>query len=78
MAGEWRLMTLGKTIELKRGYDLPSRDRRNRRFPIVSSSGISGRHAESKAKFIPLRLARELGGSLRGMATDIVRDTDRL
>lgn len=27
MAGEWREMTLGGVIELKRGYDLPSRDR---------------------------------------------------
>lgn len=50
MAGEWREMTLGDAIELKRGYDLPSRDRRNGPFPIVSSSGISGRHTEAKAK----------------------------
>jgi type I restriction enzyme, S subunit len=50
MAGEWREMTLGDVIELKRGYDLPSRDRRDGPFPIVSSSGISGRHIEAKAK----------------------------
>ena len=50
MAGEWRHMTLGDAIELKRGYDLPSRDRRDGPFPIVSSSGISGRHSEAKAK----------------------------
>ncbi|WP_156885307.1 restriction endonuclease subunit S [Acidihalobacter ferrooxydans] len=43
-------MTLGGVIELKRGYDLPSRDRRDGPFPIVSSSGISGRHIEAKAK----------------------------
>jgi type I restriction enzyme S subunit len=49
MAGEWREMTLGEAIELKRGYDLPSRERRDGPFPIVSSSGISGRHAEPKA-----------------------------
>jgi type I restriction enzyme S subunit len=42
MAGEWREMKLGDAIELKRGYDLPSRDRRDGPFPIVSSSGISG------------------------------------
>jgi type I restriction enzyme S subunit len=50
MAGEWRHMTLGDAIELKRGYDLPSRDRRDGPFHIVSSSGISGRHSEAKAK----------------------------
>jgi len=49
MASEWREVTLGEVIELKRGYDLPSRDRRVGPFPIVSSSGISGRHAEAKA-----------------------------
>ncbi len=50
MAGEWREVPLGDVIELKRGYDLPSRDRRDGPFPIVSSSGVSGRHAEAKAK----------------------------
>jgi type I restriction enzyme S subunit len=50
MEGDWREMKLGDAIELKRGYDLPSRDRRDGRFPIVSSSGISGRHTEAKAK----------------------------
>ena len=50
MASEWREVTLGEVIELKRGYDLPSRDRRVGPFPIVSSSGISGHHAEAKAK----------------------------
>jgi type I restriction enzyme S subunit len=50
MAGEWSEMTLGDAIELKRGYDLPSRDRRDGPFPIVSSSGISGHHTEAKAK----------------------------
>src|SRR5690606_3786955 len=50
MGGEWQEMTLGDVIELKRGYDLPSRDRRDGPFPIVSSSGISGRHIEPRAK----------------------------
>ncbi len=50
MAGEWRELKLGDAIELKRGYDLPSRDRRDGPFPIVSSSGVSGRHTEAKAK----------------------------
>ena len=50
MAGEWREMKLGDAIELKRGYDLPGRDRQDGPFPIVSSSGISGRHTEARAK----------------------------
>jgi len=50
MVGEWREVSLGDAIELKRGYDLPSRDRRDGPFPIVSSSGISGHHSEAKAK----------------------------
>jgi type I restriction enzyme, S subunit len=50
VAGKWNEMKLGDAIELKRGYDLPNRERRDGPFPIVSSSGISGRHAETKAK----------------------------
>lgn len=48
MAVKWREVSLGEIIELKRGYDLPSRERRDGPFPIISSSGISGRHAEAK------------------------------
>lgn len=50
MAGEWAEISLGDAIELKRGYDLPSRERRTGPFPVVSSSGISGRHTQAKAK----------------------------
>jgi type I restriction enzyme S subunit len=50
MGSEWRTTTLGQVIELKRGYDLPSQDRRDGPYPVVSSSGISGRHSEAKAK----------------------------
>ena len=44
----WRRTTLGKIANLKRGYDLPKRLRRNGPFPIVSSSGVTGAHAEAK------------------------------
>lgn len=47
---EWREVLLGDVIELKRGYDLPTRARAAGRFPIVSSSGISGSHAEAKVR----------------------------
>jgi AbrB family looped-hinge helix DNA binding protein len=33
---------------------------------------------ENRIEFIPLRRARELRGSLRGMRTDLKRDADRL
>lgn len=33
---------------------------------------------ENRIEFIPLRTARELRGTLRGMATDGVREQDRL
>jgi type I restriction enzyme S subunit len=49
-SSDWTTTTLGQVIELKRGYDLPSRDRRDGPYPIVSSSGVSGCHAEAKAK----------------------------
>lgn len=42
----WRESPLGEQINLKRGYDLPSKDRLNGHIPIYSSSGISGFHSE--------------------------------
>ena len=50
MAGEWREVPLGEVIELKRGYDLPKRKRVSGSVPLVSSSGISDYHAESKVR----------------------------
>jgi type I restriction enzyme S subunit len=46
----WRSTTLGEVLELKRGYDLPSRDRCEGPYPIVSSSGVSGYHSQAMAK----------------------------
>jgi type I restriction enzyme S subunit len=46
----WRETTLGDVVELKRGYDLPKRDRVSGAVPLVSSSGISDHHAEAKVK----------------------------
>lgn len=42
--------TLGDVLTFKRGYDLPSSERRKGDFPIVSSSGLSGFHDQPKAK----------------------------
>lgn len=47
---EWRHTTLGEVCELKRGYDLPKRARRDGPYPIVSSSGTTGCHEEAKVK----------------------------
>ena len=48
--GKWRKASLGEVIELKRGYDLPKRNRISGCIPLVSSSGITDYHAESKVK----------------------------
>ena len=44
----WTQTRLGNVITLKRGYDLPARDRRNGPVPVVSSSGITDHHSDSK------------------------------
>lgn len=45
---EWREVTLGDVVELKRGYDLPTARRREGSVPVVSSSGPTGFHDEAK------------------------------
>lgn len=39
---------LGDLITLKRGYDLPEKDRVAGPYPVISSAGISGYHSEYK------------------------------
>lgn len=39
---------LGDVLTLQRGYDLPNSDRQDGDVPVVSSSGITGRHTEHK------------------------------
>jgi len=46
----WESKKLGDVITLKRGYDLPTKDRVDGKVPIVSSSGITGSHNEAKVK----------------------------
>jgi len=50
MGSEWKKLPLGDVIELKRGYDLPTRERIPGKYPIVSSSGVSGSYCEGKAE----------------------------
>lgn len=46
--GEWEEKPLGEIATFQRGFDLPSKDRREGNIPIVSSGGISGFHDEAK------------------------------
>lgn len=46
----WHHCKLGDVIELKRGYDLPQKERKFGSVPLVSSSGISGTHSVAKVK----------------------------
>jgi type I restriction enzyme, S subunit len=44
----WKRKNLGEVITLQRGFDLPEQDRIHGTIPIISSSGITGFHNESK------------------------------
>lgn len=46
--GEWRDVALGDVLTLQRGFDLPARDRVDGPVPVVSSSGVTGRHSVAK------------------------------
>lgn len=46
----WKDRTLGDVIKLQRGHDLPERVRIDGPVPIVSSSGVTGRHNIAKAE----------------------------
>ncbi len=45
----WKACRLGDVMTLKRGHDLPEQSRQEGDVPVVSSSGITGRHKEAKA-----------------------------
>ncbi len=47
---EWREVQLGDVLTLQRGFDLPARLRADGPYPVVSSSGITGTHAEYKVE----------------------------
>ena len=46
----WESIQLGEFVTLKRGYDLPSSLRVDGSVPVVSSSGVTGRHNVAKVK----------------------------
>jgi type I restriction enzyme S subunit len=45
----WRVSRLGDVLTLKRGHDLPDSQRVEGDIPVISSSGVTGRHNEPKA-----------------------------
>jgi len=45
---EWEAVLLGEVIQFQRGFDLSHQKRQLGHVPVVSSSGISGRHSEAK------------------------------
>lgn len=47
MASEWKDCSLGDLVELKRGYDLPHKERLPGDVPLVSSSGVTDTHAKA-------------------------------
>lgn len=50
MVSDWKIIPLGEFLTLQRGFDLPVQKRVSGTVPIVSSSGVSGFHAQAGAK----------------------------
>jgi len=46
----WDVVRLDQVLVLQRGFDLPKQDRTEGPFPIVSATGVSGTHHESKVR----------------------------
>ena len=46
----WRMGTIGDLFELQRGFDLPSQDRVDGKYPIYASTGIAEYHNEYKVE----------------------------
>jgi len=50
MASDWKETVLGEVVNLKRGFDLPSKQRLPGNIPIISSSGVSDFNSEWKVR----------------------------
>jgi type I restriction enzyme, S subunit len=46
----WKTTTLGDVVEFQRGFDLPTQDRIEGKYPLVASTGIDGYVKEFKVK----------------------------
>lgn len=47
---KWIETTLGKAATFQRGFDLPTRERKNGEYPLIASNGQDGTHNEFKVK----------------------------
>ena len=50
MHPEWHRVRLGDVITLQRGFDITADELKPDSVPVVSSSGVAGRHSEAKVK----------------------------
>jgi type I restriction enzyme, S subunit len=64
---EWRKVSLGEVVGLKRGFDLPGPSRRPGPYPVLGSSGISGWHDEGPVRGPGVTIGRS--GASIGVAT---------
>ena len=64
---EWKSRRLEEVVQLKRGFDLATRDRRPGPYPVVGSAGISGWHDEGPIPGPALVLGR--AGASMGVAS---------
>jgi type I restriction enzyme S subunit len=64
---EMRYTTLGRIVRLKRGYDLPTPDRRPGTIPVLGSFGITGSHNVAKLSGPGVTIGRS--GASIGVAT---------
>jgi len=46
----WERATLGEALQLQRGFDLPSGERKDGEVPIVASTGVTGYHNEPRVQ----------------------------
>lgn len=60
-------ISLDELVRLKRGYDLPTRDRRAGATPILGSFGVTGWHDEAKVDGPGVTIGRS--GASIGVAT---------
>jgi hypothetical protein len=70
---EWQERKLEDIVQLKRGFDLATRNRRPGKFPVVGSAGISGWHDEGPVPGPALVLGR--AGASMGVASYV--ETER-
>ena len=64
MRSEWRHTTFGDVVNLQRGFDLPTSQRKPGNYPVIASTGRVGTHNEAKVRGPGVVIGRS--GSLGG------------